>query len=169
MVKIWAHSGDSHFLEPEDLWQQILPAALAERMPRSERDGDDEIVHVDGKSFRRKLPKLATKKGERRARHHGAQHAPAGRARHPSPARRTSTTKGVWGEVDLPVARAVEPLIKDPELVRDRQPRRERVDRRRRSRASRPTAWCRPRRSRCSTSTTRSPRCTTPPRSVCTR
>ena len=63
MVKIWAHSGDSHFLEPEDLFQQILPAALAERMPWSERDGDDEIVHVDGQTLRRKLPKLATKKG----------------------------------------------------------------------------------------------------------
>ena len=23
--KIWAHSGDSHFLEPDDLWHQILP------------------------------------------------------------------------------------------------------------------------------------------------
>jgi len=33
MAKIWAHSGDSHFLEPEDLFQQILPAKLAERMP----------------------------------------------------------------------------------------------------------------------------------------
>lgn len=25
MEKIWAHSGDSHFLEPDDLWKQILP------------------------------------------------------------------------------------------------------------------------------------------------
>ena len=23
--KIWTHSGDSHFLEPDDLWHQILP------------------------------------------------------------------------------------------------------------------------------------------------
>jgi predicted TIM-barrel fold metal-dependent hydrolase len=65
MDKIWAHSGDSHFLEPEDLWRQILPAKAAERMPRSEKISDDEeIVHVDGQSFRRRLPKVMTKKTE---------------------------------------------------------------------------------------------------------
>ena len=40
--KIWAHSGDSHFLEPDDLWHQILPEAQADRMPRTERIADDE-------------------------------------------------------------------------------------------------------------------------------
>ena len=65
MDKIWAHSGDSHFLEPEDLWRQILPPKAAERMPRSEKVSDDEeIVHVDGTSFRRKLPKIMTKRTE---------------------------------------------------------------------------------------------------------
>nr|WP_322768134.1 hypothetical protein [Frankia sp. Cr1] len=60
-TKIWAHSGDSHFLEPDDLWFQILPAKQAERMPRSEKVGEnEEIVHVDGKSFRRTLPKVMT-------------------------------------------------------------------------------------------------------------
>jgi hypothetical protein len=33
---LWANSGDSHVMEPPDLWQQRLPADLAERMPRSE-------------------------------------------------------------------------------------------------------------------------------------
>jgi predicted TIM-barrel fold metal-dependent hydrolase len=62
--KIWAHSGDSHFLEPEDLWTTILPAKQAARMPRSEKISDDEeIVHVDGESFRRKLPAILTKRG----------------------------------------------------------------------------------------------------------
>ena len=37
--KIWANSGDSHILEPEDLFQRILPPALAERMPHTEKDG----------------------------------------------------------------------------------------------------------------------------------
>src|SRR3954462_16000533 len=62
--KIWAHSGDSHFLEPEDLWNTILPARQAARMPRSEKIGDDEeIVHVDGESFHRKLPAMMTRRG----------------------------------------------------------------------------------------------------------
>ena len=31
--KIWAHSGDSHLMEPEDLWTSRLPKALADRAP----------------------------------------------------------------------------------------------------------------------------------------
>ena len=38
--KIWANSGDSHFLEPEDLFQQILPPALAERCRAPSKDDD---------------------------------------------------------------------------------------------------------------------------------
>jgi predicted TIM-barrel fold metal-dependent hydrolase len=61
--RIWAHSGDSHFIEPADLWQQILPPALAKRMPWTERIGDDEErIHIDGETFTRKLPRTATKK-----------------------------------------------------------------------------------------------------------
>src|SRR5271154_4597890 len=40
MTKIWAHSGDSHFLEPEDLWATGLPADLAERAPRVVKNDD---------------------------------------------------------------------------------------------------------------------------------
>ena len=48
--KIWAHSGDSHLLEPHDLWHQIMPKAQADRMPRTERISDtEERVTVDGK------------------------------------------------------------------------------------------------------------------------
>ena len=62
--KMRAHSGDSHFLEPEGLWNEILPKDLAARMPWSETvaDGSAEIIHVDGQEFRRELPKVATKK-----------------------------------------------------------------------------------------------------------
>jgi predicted TIM-barrel fold metal-dependent hydrolase len=58
MAKIWANSGDSHFLEPEDLWRATLPARLAELMPRAEKDpdGEWETVHIDDMSFRRRLP-----------------------------------------------------------------------------------------------------------------
>jgi hypothetical protein len=57
--KIWANSGDSHFLEPPDLFQQILPKALADRMPRAVKDpdGTKETVYVDGEVFVRPLPK----------------------------------------------------------------------------------------------------------------
>jgi predicted TIM-barrel fold metal-dependent hydrolase len=40
-------------MEPEGLWLERMPAALAERMPRSERT---ERVHVDGNSFERQVP-----------------------------------------------------------------------------------------------------------------
>jgi predicted TIM-barrel fold metal-dependent hydrolase len=61
MDKIWANSGDSHFLEPEDLWRESLPPRLAELVPRAEKDADGEweTVHIDGMSFRRKLPTSA--------------------------------------------------------------------------------------------------------------
>ena len=62
-TKIWAHSGDSHFIEPDGLWAELLPPAMAERMPRAVQISDDEEeVHVDGHSFRRKMPTLFLKK-----------------------------------------------------------------------------------------------------------
>lgn len=59
--KLWANSGDSHFLEPEDLWQSALPNHLAELCPRAEKDADGqwETVFVDGQAFRRRLPSIA--------------------------------------------------------------------------------------------------------------
>jgi predicted TIM-barrel fold metal-dependent hydrolase len=55
---LWTCSGDSHFVEPRDLFTSNLPPELAQRLPRSERVSDEEeIVHIDGESFRRKLPK----------------------------------------------------------------------------------------------------------------
>ena len=58
MSKIWSNSGDSHFIEPDDLWRANLPANLADLMPRSEKDpdGEHETVRVDGQTFKRKLP-----------------------------------------------------------------------------------------------------------------
>jgi predicted TIM-barrel fold metal-dependent hydrolase len=58
MGKIWANSGDSHLVEPDDLFTTRLPASLAARMPRSEKDPDGrfETVFVDGKEFRRRMP-----------------------------------------------------------------------------------------------------------------
>ncbi|WP_181779573.1 amidohydrolase family protein [Pseudonocardia pini] len=63
MEKIWANSGDSHFLEPDELWRDSLPPRLAELVPRADKDpdGEWETVHIDGMSFRRKLPTGRTK------------------------------------------------------------------------------------------------------------
>ncbi|HEY1440540.1 MAG TPA: amidohydrolase family protein [Mycobacterium sp.] len=60
-LKLWANSGDSHFIEPEDLWRSRLPKRLAELVPRSEKDPDGkwESIYVDGQVFRRRLPSLA--------------------------------------------------------------------------------------------------------------
>jgi predicted TIM-barrel fold metal-dependent hydrolase len=59
MSKIWANSGDSHLVEPDDLWATGLSRGLAERMPRSVKDDDGafETIFVDGQSFRRRMPK----------------------------------------------------------------------------------------------------------------
>ena len=53
--KIWAHSGDSHLMEPEDLWTSRLPKRLADRAPRSERGEKYEIVYIDDKQIDRQL------------------------------------------------------------------------------------------------------------------
>lgn len=54
-AKIWAHSADSHVMEPEDLWTSRLPKALADRAPRTERGEKFEIISVDGHSLSRQL------------------------------------------------------------------------------------------------------------------
>jgi predicted TIM-barrel fold metal-dependent hydrolase len=53
---IWANSGDSHVMEPDGLWEQRMPPELAARMPHTEQvDDRHEILHVDGKSFKRRM------------------------------------------------------------------------------------------------------------------
>src|SRR5580700_3870243 len=64
MPKIWTNSGDSHFLEPPDLWETRLPKRLADLTPKADKDpdGEYETVRVDGQTFRRKLPTSAAVK-----------------------------------------------------------------------------------------------------------
>ena len=40
-TKIWANSGDSHLVEPRDLFDQ-MPERLREKMPRSVKDPSGE-------------------------------------------------------------------------------------------------------------------------------
>lgn len=55
--KIWANSGDSHLIEPPDLYDR-LPDHLRERMPRSVKDpsGTFETIYIDGQEFVREMP-----------------------------------------------------------------------------------------------------------------
>ena len=145
MTLLWAHSGDSHFLEPEDLWHQILPPKLAERMPRSEKvDDNEEIVHVDGKSFRRQLPKVVTKKGADGQTIGELSVRPPG-ARDPVARLQDLDAEGVWGEVMYASLGLVVSMIEDRELVRDAA-RAENEWKVSEIQASRPTGSC-PRRS----------------------
>ena len=117
MEKIWAHSGDSHFLEPEDLWTRILPPQAAARMPRSEKVGDDEeIIHVDGQSFRRKLPRMLTRRtetgetiAEMSARPPGARDVKARLV--------DLDNEGIWGEVVYSSLGMWFGMIRDRQLV----------------------------------------------------
>jgi len=54
-TKIWAHSADSHVMEPPELWTQSLPKRLADRAPRSERGEKYEVLYIDGKQIDRQL------------------------------------------------------------------------------------------------------------------
>ena len=61
--KIWANSGDSHLMEPPDLFAS-LPEDVRDRLPRSVKDpsGDFETIYIDGQEFRRELPKSSSKR-----------------------------------------------------------------------------------------------------------
>ena len=97
--KIWAHSGDSHFLEPADLWHQILPKQQADRMPRTEMISDtEERVTVDGKSFTRAVPKIFTAKGSTGETIAEMSHRPPG-SRDVHQRLRDLDEEGIWGEV----------------------------------------------------------------------
>lgn len=113
MPKIWTNSGDSHFLEPSDLWESRLPKRLADLTPKSEKDSDGEYetVHVDGQSFRRKLPTSAAVEfleESRKAR--GIRDA---RAR-----LRDLDQEGVWGEVIFPSLGMWASTFRTPELLK---------------------------------------------------
>ena len=119
MGKIWANSGDSHFLEPGDLWARVLPPRQAERMPRSERVSDDEeVVHVDGQSFRRRLPKIMTRKGSGGQTIADLSFRPAG-SRDVRARLGDLDQEGIWAEVIYPSLGLWQGLIRDRALVRD--------------------------------------------------
>ena len=55
-TKIWTNSGDSHSIEPPNLYRDNMPAAYSERMPRSEFVDGEIITYIDGKVIKRRAP-----------------------------------------------------------------------------------------------------------------
>lgn len=117
--KIWAHSADSHFLEPDDLWHQILPAAQADRMPRTRMISEtEELVEVDGTSFTRTVPKIFTAKGATGETITEMSHRPPG-SRDPRLRLADLDEEGIWAEVTYQSIGLWCSLITDPQLIRD--------------------------------------------------
>lgn len=114
MEKIWANSGDSHFLEPDELWQENLPPRLAELVPRSEKDpdGEWETVHIDGMSFRRKLPT------GRNAEFLEATHRAPG-ARDVAKRMVDLDNEGIWAELTFPSLGMWSSTFRTPEVLRE--------------------------------------------------
>jgi predicted TIM-barrel fold metal-dependent hydrolase len=126
-VKIWANSGDSHVLEPQDLWISRMPDGLGERMPWSEKTEHSEIVHVDGQTFERRLPSSVRAgtywhRGEMKELdgedvNDLSVEAPGARD---IPIRlKDLDHEGIWGEVVYPSIGLWNGLIKDPVLYRE--------------------------------------------------
>jgi predicted TIM-barrel fold metal-dependent hydrolase len=128
MGKIWANSGDSHMLEPADLWQNGLPSKMAQRMPWTEKKKYSEIVHVDGKSFERRLP-APPREGEfffhdglksldgMTLQELSGSEAPG--ARDVRLRLKDLDDEGIWGEITYPSIGLWNGLIKDPVLYRE--------------------------------------------------
>lgn len=124
--KIWANSGDSHYLEPENLWHEILPKDQAERMPWAEKISDtEEIIHIDGQSFTRQLPRSANLeltadvRGEEvKGTLNDISHRPPG-ARDPIARLADLNNEGIWGEVIYPSVGIWDYLLTSRELTRD--------------------------------------------------
>lgn len=113
MQKIWTNSGDSHFLEPDDLWTTRLPKALADLTPKSEKDpdGEYETVSVDGQTFRRKLPTSA-------AVEFLAETRKAVGIRDAKARLIDLDEEGVWGEVIFPSLGMWSSTFRTPELLK---------------------------------------------------
>ncbi|HKE72738.1 MAG TPA: amidohydrolase family protein [Acidimicrobiales bacterium] len=119
VTKLWANSGDSHATGEVERWREILPSDLAERMPRSVKDADGEFetVHVDGRTFRRKLPKLLTKT-DKSGRTIGDLVSERG-AKSLEGRLADLDQEGVWGEVVYASLGLWESLLSDRHMIRE--------------------------------------------------
>ena len=124
--KLWANSGDSHFIEPDGLFDERLPKDLAERMPHSVKDPDGlwETVTVDGESFRRRMPRpqtLANTSEEYADEKHLARpHGGAAGTGADLQARIDDLDdEGIWAELTFPSLGIWSFNIRDPRLARE--------------------------------------------------
>ena len=135
--KIWVNSGDAHVLEPSDLWSERMTPEMAERMPRSEKiDDRTEVLHVDGRSFERKIGRnpTVTKEDLQAAgayvegsahRQEGMTFTEMGGFDRPPGAwdlelrLKDLDHEGIWGEIVYPSIGLWNGLIKDPVLYRE--------------------------------------------------
>jgi predicted TIM-barrel fold metal-dependent hydrolase len=119
--KLWTCSGDSHFVEPPALFRERLPKALADRLPRSERVSDEEeIVHIDGRSFRRRIPKASSPEMAEARRKFNEGMAQGGLGASDGRARLEALDdQGVWGEVVFPSLGLWYGEIQDADLVHE--------------------------------------------------
>lgn len=118
--KLWANSGDSHFLEPENLFQEIMPADLAERMPRTVKDEDagTETVYIDGETLTRRMPK-PIQDGEFAGETINTLSARPPGAGDTDKRVLDLDQEGIWGEVTFPSLGLWANYIKDPMLARE--------------------------------------------------
>src|ERR1700730_19441205 len=98
---MWTCSVDSHFIEPPSVFAERLPKELADRLPRSEEISDiEEIVHIDGRSFNRRLPKPSSPEMAEQRRKFAEAMAQGGLGASDGRARlQALDEQGVWGEV----------------------------------------------------------------------
>lgn len=113
--KIWANSGDSHFVEPPNLFEEGLPKALAERMPHSEKFDGYEIVTVDGQQFKRNMPRP----GKDGVSMGDIVNKRAPGANDPKLRLKDLDEEGIWAEVTFPSIGIWASSIKSPELLRE--------------------------------------------------
>ncbi|MBX6388131.1 MAG: amidohydrolase family protein [Frankia sp.] len=113
MAKMWTNSGDSHFIEPDDVWTARLPKALADLTPKAVKDpdGEWETVSVDGQTFRRKLPSSAAVKFLEES------NRPQG-VRDPVARLADLDREGVWAEVIFPSLGMWASTFRTPELLK---------------------------------------------------
>ena len=116
---MWANSGDSHILEPPELWRERMPRGLGERMPRAERiDTDREVIHIDGQSFERRTPAVVREGEFAGLTFEQLESRPPGSW--DVDLRLTDLdAEGIWGEVVYPSLGLWNGLIHDDELYRE--------------------------------------------------